>query len=427
MSSQQLTLDELRKYHSFSATNELRLQAIIDQVTPTRVAKGTRIIELGDTSEFGYFLVSGSLLLKAADGAERTIEAGSESARNQIAQLVPRRYQVIATEPVTYLKVPNELMMGLQAKQDEPESSIVLDDGSVDYASSDISMSDSEYAFESEISYKLYQDLKNDQLILPSLPDIAVRVGKALNDETSDAHHIAEIVQTDPAIAAKLVKAANSAMYGGSNKVDSLSAAVVRLGTNLTHKLVTSFAIKELFRTKSALLQRRMKNLWSHSTLVAALSHVLAKKLGKFDPEHALLAGLVHDIGVVAILNYALDFPEAQENRRILDSTIKSLRAQIGNMILRNWGFPEGLPEVALDAENWMRNPDTPPDYSDLVIIAQLHSFIGHKDLGVGVPAIDTVPAFKRLKLSQLTPMMSLKILDEAKDEIAEARSLLQA
>lgn len=71
-----------------------------------------------------------------------------------------------------------------------------------------------------------------------------------------------------------------------------------------------------------------------------------------------------------------------------------------------------------------MRSPSTAPDYSDLVIISQLHSFIGTDEMGK-VPAIDQVPAFERLKLSQLTPKMSLKILDEAKEEIAEARALL--
>lgn len=422
MSPDNLTVADLKKFSTFQNSNEIRLQTLIDDIPVSEAAKGQKILEIGDTSEFGYFLISGTLILKAADGGVRTTEAGTESAKNQIAQLIPRRYQVIAATPVTYLKVPNDLLLSFHEKHDDSDHSIVISDSNL--APGLMPQTDSEYAFENEISYQLYQELKNDTLVLPSLPDVAVRVGRALKDETSDAHQIAEIAQTDPAIAAKLVKAANSAMYGGSNKVDSCTAAVIRLGTDLTSKLVLTFAVKELFKTSSPLLNRRMKKLWDHSTKVAAISHVLAKKLGKFDPEHALLAGLVHDIGVVAILNYALDFPEAQDNRNLLDTTINSLRGQIGSMILRNWGFPEGLPEVAADAENWMRSPSTNPDYTDLVIIAQLHSFIG-TDYMSHVPPIDTVPAFSRLKLSQLTPKMSLKILDEAKEEIAEARALL--
>lgn len=349
MTQNAVSIDDLRNFSQFAPATDTLLKAISADLSVLHAVKGQKIIELGDTSEFGYFLISGTLIMKAADGGVRTIEAGSESARNQIAQLVPRRYQVIAATPVDYLKVPNALLMSIHSRNDDSESSIILTD--TGYASELASQQDSEYAIESEMSFQLYQELKNDTLVLPSLPDVAVRVGRALRDETSDARQIAEIAQTDPAIAAKLVRAANSAMYGGSNKVDSLSAAVIRLGTDTTHKLVMTFAVKELFHTKSPLLKRRMKRLWDHSTMVAAISHVLAKKIGRFDPEHALLAGLVHDIGVVAILNYANDYPEAQDNRQILDATISALRGQIGSLILKNWGFPEGLPEVAADAE----------------------------------------------------------------------------
>ncbi|NNJ92598.1 MAG: HDOD domain-containing protein [Gammaproteobacteria bacterium] len=425
--STQISIKDLKQFNHFAQGNEIRLQSIIDHVQVSNVPKGAKIIELGDTSEFGYFLLSGSLILKAADGGVKVIEAGTESARNQVAQLVPRRYQVISSTPVTYLKVPNPLLNAFHgAGSEEMESSIILEEDGVG-GSDEETQTASEFAFENEISYQLYQELQNDTLVLPSLPDIAIRVGEALKDETKNVHHIAEIAQTDPAITAKLVKAANSAMYGGSGKVDSCSGAVIRLGTQVTHQLVMTFAMKELFQTSSKLLNRRMKRLWEHSARVAAVSHVLAKKLGKFDPEHALLAGLVHDIGVLAIINYATQFPEAQENRQILDSTIKSLRGQVGSMILTKWGFPEDLPAVAADAENWTRSPASKrADYTDIVIIAQLHSFIGTDDMATA-PAIDAVPSFKRLGLSQLTPKMSLKLLDEAKEEIAEARALLTA
>jgi len=425
--STELTITDLQQFNHFAEGNEIRLQSIIDHVQVSSVPKGAKIIELGDTSEFGYFLLSGSLILKAADGGVKVIEAGTDSAKNQIAQLVPRRYQVISSTPVTYLKVPNPLLAAFHGTgTEDSDTTIVLEENGVEGFDEDPQTA-SGFAFENEISYQLYQELQNDTLVLPSLPDVAVRVGEALKDETKNVHHIAEIVQTDPAITAKLVKAANSAMYGGSGKVDSCSGAVIRLGTEVTHQLVMTFAMKELFQTSSKLLNRRMKKLWDHSARVAAVAHVLAKKLGKFDPEHALLAGLVHDIGVLAIINYAAQFPEAQENKHMLDTTIKALRGQVGSMILKKWDFPDDLPGVAADAENWARSPASKrPDYTDIVIIAQLHSFIGTDDMA-DAPAIDSVPAFKRLGLTQLTPKMSLKLLDEAKEEIAEARALLIA
>lgn len=422
MTTPPLTFEQLKFFNSFSCGNDRHFEIVVNEATLIDAVKGQKIIELGDTSEFGYFLLAGTLILRAADGGVRTIESGSDSAKNQIAQLVPRRYQVIAATPVSVFKVPNAVLQIFRNLNADAHHNIVLSDND-DHDSLTVNR-DSQIAFENEISYQLYQDLKNDELMLPSLPDIAIRIGRALQDENKTAGHIAQIAQADPAIAAKLIKAANSPLYAGTAKVETCANAVVRLGSKVTHKLVMSFAIQDLFKTTSALLNRRMKKLWSHSTRVAAISHVLARKLGKFDPELALLAGLLHDIGILSVLYYALDFPEAQNNKNVLDTVIKNVRGQIGTMILRKWEFPESLQDVPADAENWMRSTDFAADYSDIVIIAQLHSFIGTPEMKE-LPAIDSVPAFKRLKLSQLTPTMSLKILDEAKQEIDEVRALL--
>jgi len=106
---------------------------------------------------------------------------------------------------------------------------------------------------------------------MPSLPEFAIKIGRALEDETSDAECIAKIVQTDIAITAKLIKAANSVLYIGREPVETCVGAVVRLGVNTTHKLVLSFALRELFCSKNFMTQKYMHQLWYHSAEVAAL------------------------------------------------------------------------------------------------------------------------------------------------------------
>lgn len=139
-----------------------------------------------------------------------------------------------------------------------------------------------------------------------------------------------------------------------------------------------------------------------------------------------MLAGLVHDIGVVAILNYAQDLTGETLQPDTLDQAIANLRGQIGGMILQRWGFAPDFVICALEAEDWMRNKGTDPDYCDLVIIAQLHAHIGHnQQLAHRLPAINEVPAHARLELGELTPRMSLKILEQAKELIAHAQSML--
>ena len=108
----------------------------------------------------------------------------------------------------------------------------------------------------------------------------------------------------------------------------------------------------------------------------------------------------------------------------IIDNACKRLRAQTGSLILRKWGFSTDFIISALEAEMWHRDKGITPDYCDLVVIAQLHSFVGTSD-AFSAPAIHEVPAHSRLALGELTPRLSLRILDEAKEQIAHTVALL--
>ncbi|MCB1859517.1 MAG: HDOD domain-containing protein [Gammaproteobacteria bacterium] len=270
----------------------------------------------------------------------------------------------------------------------------------------------------------LRRDLENDCLELPSLPDVAVAVTKALGDKASDASDIADIIQTDPAITAKLVKAANSAMYGHCRPVTTCTAAVIRLGSALTHKLVMSLSVRELFTSSSPILLNRMRELWRHSTEIAAICYVLARYDTRFSPDQALLVGLLHDIGVVAILQYIEKLPVDVAQSSIVDEAIRELRAETSGAILQKWRFPPEYVVAAYESEDWMRDKGIMPDYCDLVIAAQLHSFAGTDKAGMA-PNIDKTPAYFHLALGELTSLSRLKILEEEREKIHQAELLL--
>jgi HD-like signal output (HDOD) protein len=279
---------------------------------------------------------------------------------------------------------------------------------------------------ESKMTKVLLDDLKNNRLVLPSLPDVAIRVGRAMRDETTNARKLANIVQTDPAITTKLIRAANSPLYAGVTPVDSCAAAIVRLGADTTHKLVLTFALRELFNTRSKVLKDQMHRLWEHSVKVSAVCFVLGKMSGRFNPEHAMLAGLLHDIGNVAILNYAENYTEVANDGEKLAQVMLDLRGRIGSEILRSWGFIDDLILVTEEAENWFRVHDGEADYADLVIVSQLHTFIGSEEMK-HLPTLDQVPAVNRLGMGELTPKLSLKILDKAEEKIERAQQMLKA
>jgi HD-like signal output (HDOD) protein len=137
-----------------------------------------------------------------------------------------------------------------------------------------------------------------------------------------------------------------------------------------------------------------------------------------------MLAGLMHDIGAIPILTGAAHYPRVADSDVLLDRVLERLRGDCGAMILRKWEFAPEFVDVALHAEDWQREGGTRPDYTDVVIIAQMHSYIGTPRIA-DIPRIDTVPAFQKMAVGDLSPRMSLKVMDEAEEEINGMQQLL--
>ncbi|MES9856944.1 MAG: HDOD domain-containing protein [Sedimenticola sp.] len=404
-------IEQLLLFQPLQALDRVQLVELAHTIHIESVDAGTTILQRGSNDDYTLLLLEGELELTAADGKKNHIHAGDASSVNPIARLRPRRYEVSAQTNISILRIDNTLLQDLPARVNTGYE-----------VSGDATEEATEY--ENELTSRFLEDLEHDEVTLPSLPEVAMRIGQAINDEQNDAEQIASLIQTDPVITAKLIKAANSALYGSRTPVDSCVGSIVRLGNNLTHKLVLTYTLRDLFRSRSVLLQKRMKASWKHSTRVAAICSVLARITKRFDPDHAMLAGLMHDIGVVAVLNYIEGYHDEELQQATIDHAIDNLRAQTGGMILRKWGFATDFIVTALEAEEWMRDKGPEPDYCDLVIISQLHSMVG-SDRAHSLPAIDQVPALRRLKLSGLTPHMSLGILEQAEDQITQKEALL--
>lgn len=415
--SRRLNAKILGKFQQLSNLGPMQLELLANSLHIRSAPQGKKILAQGDTSAFGLYLLQGRLQLSSTDGRVSEISDDSPQALSPIAHLLPRRYDVTALTPVEYLTIDNQLLEGILCDHGDAftATEIMPEAAHPDHVTT-----------EEQLKQSLLDDLAHDRLVLPSLPDIAIRVGREMNEENTNAHKLASIIQTDPVITAKLIRAANSPLYAGVTPIDSCSAAVTRLGSNTTHNLVLTFALRELFVTRSPILKAHMQQLWQHSVKVSALCYVLAKLIGHFTPEHALLAGLLHDIGEVAILNYTKRFPDALKDEETLNQVIKDLRGVIGARILSTWDFLEDLVTAAEEAENWLRDNQGPADYADLVIIAQLHSFIGTPKMR-GLPTLNEIPACEKLEIGELTPQMSLKILDRAVDKIHRAEALLSS
>lgn len=403
----------LRRLSTLRELPSEELASLSENLYLHEARQGSVLLEVGADDDRTLYLVEGCCRLHAADGGVKSIRHTDPSATAPLARLRPSHYRVVAETDVRYLRIDNDLVEQALARSD-PASSLMLENYQVE-EEDDLGHAGAE----NRLTLRIYEDLNSGHLLLPSLPQVAVRIGQAVNDDDSTARSVAALIETDPAIALKIVKAANSARYGGVSQVANVTDAVARLGMQNTRVLVVTFALRELFRTPSKKLQARMLELWKHSRRIAALACVLADKVGGFNTHEALLAGLVHDIGVLAVIGYARDFPEVAEDPVALESSIRTLRAQLGSMILSTWQLPRELLDAAKEAESWYRKHAGRADYADLVIAAQLHEGIA------GDIDPSRIRALGMLGLTADDISGGLAILHDAHEEVAAAKRLL--
>lgn len=222
----------------------------------------------------------------------------------------------------------------------------------------------------------LLEDLENDKLVLPTLPEVALKVRDTLEDENSSLSDVAKIINSDAALAARMIQVANSPLLRATRSIETVEAAVARMGSNMIRNLVMSMVMEQMFQATSDVTDSRLRKIWEHSTEVAAISHALAAQLTKLEPEQAMLAGLIHDIGTLPILTRAEDYPDLLDDPETLDRIIRDTHTTIGGEILRKWNFPQELIAVAEEHENFHRASTSDIDYADIVIVANLQSLI---------------------------------------------------
>lgn len=410
--------ERLREFTSFRTLSEDDLLILSGRIVAKQARRGEVLFRSGDIDSVEMFLLGGRLQLVADDGRERFVDAGSDVARMPVARLRPRQYTATAASTVDYFVVDVDLLESLANRRGGAEEEMAVGFGVIEM---DAAGDDSD-----EMLQSFRHDLDAQKFRLTSLPEVALSIRKLLESGTAGVRQVADLINRDPAIAAKIVRAANSPIYFGAAKCDSVQAAVTRLGLNTTRQLVIGFTLRDLFQASTPVLKKIMAEAWQHSADVASISLVLARHTQTFNPEEAMLAGLVSNIGVLAVLNYAQSYPQLLDDETLLRQWIDQLKGPAGALVLEHWQFPDEIVEVARGCEDWSRCPTPQVDLCDLVLVATLHSYIG-KRKQPPPPRMDQVPAYQKLALGKLTPELTLQVLVEAREQIDQARAMLAA
>ncbi len=222
----------------------------------------------------------------------------------------------------------------------------------------------------------LQQKIQHDQLTLPTLPEVALKVRQRSAEPDISLPAMADVISQDPALAARMIKVANSAFMGRSIKVSSLNQAVTRIGLSQIRNIAIAIALEQVFVSKHKQVQQQLDKLWQTSVQVAAVAaatlnyynnHLVAGT--GLNKDVLTLMALVHNIGAMPVLTEAERHEELLGDPRFLINLANQLAPQISARILYTWGFAELFVQAAL---NWrIPKPEQPgPGYTDFIRLA---------------------------------------------------------
>lgn len=190
---------------------------------------------------------------------------------------------------------------------------------------------------------------------LVSLPEVCIQVNDMVDDGRSSAADLAKVISQDPGLTTRLLKIANSTFYHFPSKIETVSRAITIIGTReLRFLVLAASAVRSFDRLPNDVMD--MASFWRHSVYCGVIARILAARCNVLHSERLFVAGLLHDIGHLVMYNRIPDLvgvmkyyavthgePMYAAERMVFDCD----HGEIGQELMKAWGLPESLQEVA--------------------------------------------------------------------------------
>ncbi len=199
------------------------------------------------------------------------------------------------------------------------------------------------------ITFKILEDiardLSGDEVSFPTFLDITFQVRTALKNPNLSVEQLAKLVGAEPLMSAKIIRMANSvALNPSGREIADVKSAIIRVGMEAVRTVSFAVAMEQLLKSKQMqAFEGISRRLWEHTSHVAALCRVLARKIAKINGDEAMFAGLVHDIGVFYLMSRAAGFPELVNDKQELHALLVGWHDNIGHALLSALGQPESV------------------------------------------------------------------------------------
>lgn len=227
----------------------------------------------------------------------------------------------------------------------------------------------------SALTFKILEDiakdLSGDEITFPTFLDITFQVRTALKDPNLSVEMLSKLIGAEPLMSTKIIRMANSvALNPSGREIADVKNAIIRVGMEAVRTVSFAVAMEQLLKSKQMhAFEGISKKLWEHTSHVAALCRVLARKIAKINGDEAMFAGLVHDIGVFYLLSRAANFPEMVNDKVELHGLLVGWHDNIGHALLSALGSPESV-LVAVQEHETDREIKDLKSLSDVLYVA---------------------------------------------------------
>jgi putative nucleotidyltransferase with HDIG domain len=203
--------------------------------------------------------------------------------------------------------------------------------------------------------------IENSGLELPTMPMVAARALTMLGRDDFSFPQIATLIETDPIVAARLIRLSHSAAFASLSRFDSVLTCVTRLGAQELRLFLVETAVHHVLESRDPCIAQMCRDLWRHSLAVAIVSRDLASAVHALHPDSAYLGGLLHDVGRPVLAATLLDAEQrllgTRVQRWIMPSAwltiISGKHRSVGVAIARKWGLPDLVTHAIRDSADY--------------------------------------------------------------------------
>ncbi|MET1077553.1 MAG: HDOD domain-containing protein [Pseudomonas sp.] len=248
--------------------------------------------------------------------------------------------------------------------------------------------------------YSLYRRVVSQLMCgeeqLPSLPMLTLDIRRALSADEVNLARLATLIGKDPALSALLMKTASSSFLRTNRRPPKTLLDVLRvLGLAQVDRVTMIHSIKSLFTLHSPAHKKLFMQAWERLILKASLCAFLARLVGHTQPEHALLASLLSEVGTLAVLSAFKDEPVIP-SLAAYHSLCREYGSSLGIILLKKWAVDEEYVNVIRDAGNWTLVNGRAIELTDLVNLSLYHA-IKRLEPETELPPLRTLSAYRKL------------------------------